>query len=218
MHCVFVKTFDKKEYAEDFLNNGKMLFRHVSYYQGLEDGQIRGDNNEGYVTDHSKVFIKENTKTLRIGDSKFFVDWEGVQRDYPELKSTGGNYSFKLTYIADVQIFCMTYINGQMQNMDDIVETLKGFGQYCVVIVDCGDFLNKISKIKDVAYVRVKYSNTEEKNLGIKRELYKNQSEFRVIKRQGGEKSFETLGKLKGFICSPDDLLLFLLLDVKEIG
>ena len=60
MHCVFVKTFDKRKYAEEFLNSGKMLFRHVFYYQGIEDGQIRGDTNEGYVTDHSKVFIKEN--------------------------------------------------------------------------------------------------------------------------------------------------------------
>lgn len=47
MREFFIKTFKDKKYAEAFLNNGEMLFRHFNYFRNIEDNKQRGDLSEG---------------------------------------------------------------------------------------------------------------------------------------------------------------------------
>ena len=44
-HSLF-RYFDKSDYAESFLD-GKIFFNSLSYFAGFEDGEVRGDPDEG---------------------------------------------------------------------------------------------------------------------------------------------------------------------------
>jgi hypothetical protein len=46
MHHSLYKYYSERKWAEAFLK-GEVLFRSLSYFRDLEDGQVRGDQNEG---------------------------------------------------------------------------------------------------------------------------------------------------------------------------
>lgn len=215
---IIVKTFDREIYAKAFLEKGEMLFRHVSYYQNIEDGQLRGDVNEGVVHETKSIYMKGTTKTIKIGDSRFFVDWEAFRKAHPEIVFADGDYQFSLTYCADLQICCFTYINGAMENIKEIVEEIKKFGNYCVVITNIKHFFEQLNNIPKVSFGTVEYSDTKEKKPSIKNLRYKNQSEFRIILPQRAESSLIKIDKPKGFLCDPESLYDFILYCVKEIS
>ena len=215
---ILVKTFDKEKYAKAFLEKGELLFRNVSYYQKIEDGQVRGDPNEGQMDEEKTINMKGTTKTIRLGDSRFFVDWEAVREAHPEISFMDGDYQFLLSYIADVQICCLTYINGTMKNIKEIIEEIRKFGNYCVVITGCKHFLEQLNKIPKVSFGTVEYSDAQEKKINIKSLRYKNQSEIRIIFSQGGESILIKIDKPKGFLCDPETLYGFILYCVKVIS
>ena len=218
MSEILVKTFDKEEYAKAFLEKGELLFRHVSYYQKIEDGQVRGDVDEGIVDQKKTIYMKGSTKTIRLGDSRYFVNWDAFKKSQPKIVFTDGDYQFSLSYCADVQICCLTYINGMMENIKEIIEEIKKFGNYCVVITDCRQFLEQLNKIPRVSFGTVVYSDKKEQNISIKSLKYKNQSEFRIVMSHGGESSLIKIDKPKGFLCEPDLLYAFVLYYVKKIN
>ena len=215
---ILVKTFDKEEYARAFLEKGEMLFRHVSYYQKIEDGNVRGDINEGNIIENKSVYIKGGTKRLIIGDGRFIVDWEAVKKAHPDITSNDDNYQFSIFYRANVQICCLTYINGAMENIKEIIEEIKKFGNYCVVITNIKHFFEQLNKIPKVEFGLVEYSDTKGNKISIKKARYKNQSEFRIVIPKSGESSLIKIDKPKGFLCDPKMLYGFILYCVKEIS
>ena len=205
MREFFIKTFKDKKYAEAFLNNGEMLFRHFNYFRNIEDNKQRGDLSEGLSVETKKLLITNNVKSIQIGNNKivkkFYIDVERLKKEKPDIFNKPLNFTLK--YFADCEIYCITYLNSSTTNLDYIFDRIKKYGEYSVVITDCKNFLNKIkSNMLDYKFSLVKYSNEENgKDVFVKPIEYQFDSEFRIVKNNNKEKKLVNIGKLKGFVC-----------------
>lgn len=202
---LLIKTFKEQDlkYAINLLNKGDLFFQHINVYKGIEDSNIRGDISEGTQSEQIETIIPPFVKHVTIGNpqgKQYVLDLEKLRKDMPiftDIKSG----SFKITYIVDWLIYCMTYVDTKK----DFTETLKKLhllGKYCVVITDCNDFLLKVEETIKCEMRLVTYSNTQESNPFIKNEQYRWQSEFRLgMHSNGVNNRLVSIGKLKGFIC-----------------
>jgi hypothetical protein len=67
------RYFDDVKWAEQFLA-GELLFRSLSHYHRIEDGEVRGDSNEGSVSlkpTGGLVMHHERLGTLTLPDASF---------------------------------------------------------------------------------------------------------------------------------------------------
>lgn len=202
---ILIKTFDKLEFANDFLKKGAMLFSQASHFKDLDVNDARGDNTEGHVIEPFTINITENIKRIFIGDGKgkqYVLDWEAVKRDYPELNDNIGKVGFKTEYIANVLIYSITCVNSTMENIDDILKECSKFGDYSVVIYDVKDFVDKIKKLPIRQAGLVKYSDEGNKDIFVKPTKYKNEQEFRIMLNNDNneDKKIYNIGKIKAFI------------------
>ena len=206
MREFLIKTFDKEEYAQSFIQNGEMLFRHIRYFNQIEDNQVRGDSEEGLAKENATLHLNQNVKTIHLGNSRFAVDWERFKKEHPEIKFKDENVEFRLTYYADVQLYCMTYVASNTENLEEIFSNAKSFGQYSAVITNWQDFLAKIKNIPTARCGLVEYSDNEERTLFKKRLAYKNQNEFRIFVEGSEDSRLLTVGHLQGFVCNAKSL------------
>ena len=96
MREFLIKTFDKEEYAQSFIQNGEMLFRHIRYFNQIEDNQVRGDSEEGLAKESATLHLNQNVKTIHLGNSRFAVDWGRFKKEHPEIKFKDENVEFRL--------------------------------------------------------------------------------------------------------------------------
>lgn len=189
MKEVFIKTFSNLEYATNFLKKGEMLFRHVDYFRKIEDGNVRGDLQEGDTRSYLNLKIDKRVEIINLhseitGKTVPF-NWKEYQEEHPELKGKT-DIRLQMDYIAQVQIYCMTYIRVGMPNIDQIFLEIQKFGKYSVVIADeeAHNFIDRVRYSGVIAATNtVKYiDNPEMPSPFIKPKIYSNQSEFRMIK------------------------------------
>ena len=189
MQNVFIKTFNKLDYAINFLEKGEMLFRHVDYFRKIEDGNIRGDASEGFTRDYLNLDIAEGIEIINLYSEITGVivpfNWKEYQEQHPELKGKT-KIRMQMDYISQVQIYCMTYINVNMTNLDKILLEIQKFGKYSVVVADENayrfiDYVRNSGSIEATDLVRY-MDNPEKPSPFIKPKKYSNQSEFRMIR------------------------------------
>lgn len=205
MQEYLIKTFDKEEYARQFLNDGEMLFRHVSYFHSIEDGSVRGDADEGRAKEIINTNISSALNTISIGE-KYYVNWEDVKIHYPDLMNYSGPMWFEISYIADIQIYCLTYVSSYMKNVSEIFDYIKQFGDYSVVITDCVEFVDRVRYALDAQCGRVTYDCGEMQDVFMKKMQYKNQSEFRIIIDGHELINLKFVGPIRGFLCKTSEL------------
>ncbi|MBE5746264.1 MAG: hypothetical protein E7359_03150 [Clostridiales bacterium] len=204
----FIKTFDKLEYAENFLNKGQMLFRHFSYFRNIEN--FRKDNNEGTAIETTNLVLSENIKTIQIGKSsngkKFMLDVNKLKEKFPDIFEQP--ISFKLSYFADCNVYCITYIDSETQNKEDVLKRIQGYGTYSVVVTNCKDFIDKVKTyLHDCKFGLVKYDNiSNDRSVFNKTIDYKLDNEFRIVISSGKEQNLIEVGKIQGFICTTKSL------------
>ena len=183
MREFLIKTFDREEYAQRFLLEGEMKFSHVALFQELEDGEIREDKNEGLAIEQKIISLDHTTKRVIIkskdSERNYIVDWDAVKKVYPILNQEGKkDIQFRLTYIVDWLIYCITYINSETSNIEAVLQNCNSFGSFCVVICDCSDFLNKVKQtFPNCEYGFVRYSETAERSPFVKSKKYELQQE-----------------------------------------
>lgn len=209
MQEYLIKTFDKEEYARRFLNDGEMLFRHVSYFHSIEDGLVRGDADEGRAKEIINTNISSTLNTISIGE-KYYVNWEDVKIHYPDLMDYSGQMWFEISYIADIQIYCLTYVSSNMKIVSDILDSIKQFGDYSVVITDCIEFIDRVRYAFDAECGRVTYDCGEMKDVFMKKMQYKNQSEFRIVINGSKSSVKKYIGPISGFLCKTSELSNFI--------
>lgn len=197
-----LKTFTHLEHAADFLN-GKLLFRNIVYFQDIEEDGIRGDSQDGTMVEIINAVISPNVKHFTIdgGKKKYIVDWENAKKalSIPDRPLA----QFRLTYVVDYLVFCMTYISEKTKDRDKVINYAQTFGKFSVVISDVFDFCNKLFKHLPAAKMDfVKYDDNLDLNPFIKRKKYKLQNELRILtERNAEETKIIDLKPLKGFIC-----------------
>ena len=129
---VFIKFFEKIEYAQDFLS-GKLYCNTPKYYQELEnETSIRGqgDKNEGTLKfDH---VIGPISMTNNDTGEKYLVDVDSLSLRDSDLDSSTPIFCFMGLKISDFDIYSIAD--------DDIVLKIKD-GEYLKKIIeDCGKY------------------------------------------------------------------------------
>lgn len=214
-----IKTMNEECYLQALLKKGQMLFRRASEFRRIEDGNIRGDITEGMQQEIVRAYIDPSVSTFYLGGENggkmYGINWAKAKKDHPELANATSPFTFQINYVADVMIYCMTYINSATPNMDEIFFELQKLGKYSAVITNCTEFASKIKlHIPNAVCGLVNYSDVEssaaESNLHTlftKSKQYELQSEFRVVKSSNG-KTQETIeiGALSGFVFPSENL------------
>lgn len=181
----FIKTFDKKEYADAFCEKGELLFRHVNYFRTLEGNDVRCDEAEGL---REESFLVDNPSHMTkitfgspAGGKRYVLDYARFKKDH-NIDDTRGDVEITMQYIVDYLIYSMTYVAEDTENKPTIFREIQKFGRYSVA-VECGEFLSKLRQaIPDVSCGLVKYLSSPQKNNILEKDAkYSGENEFRVV-------------------------------------
>ena len=200
---VFIKVFDKEIWADNFLNNGEMLFSHISVMRDI-DNNARRDNYEGETIENLYVNIDKNMRYLRI-DNTHCIDLERLAKDGNDIREQ--NACLRINYIPDYFIYSFANINEMNENISDAFNELKKFGNYAVVIVNCPEFIRRVkSFIKGSELYAIKYT-TEPSNMYEKRTIYKNENDSRIgIDAENLKKLYGQEKRIKLYVGSLQDI------------
>lgn len=170
---VFYRVFDKKEYAEEFLN-GNIWTQPISQHS-INKNNPRYDKNEGIFED--LVEIKAGMGTYRY--TKLGVDYvflvNEILKDFGEKEASlyiQGQYnsnSLSTTYID---------IDNKTKSTDVITNSLK-FGKYFVVF-DFKSLSIPLLKYRIIVDF-IKYNNKLSKGPFVKNQKYSLEQEIRIL-------------------------------------
>lgn len=139
----FVKIFDDKNYALDFMN-GKMFSNRLSYFRNLEESQSanRGDKNEGLV-------------------SLFQPEQVNVEINGRLLTDLAGPISIKMNWHDNLNVFCIYAAHsGDFESLNtenfnefkkqlEIPEECLKLGKYAVIITSVSKFIERVQLATD---------------------------------------------------------------------
>lgn len=124
---ILYRAFDKRRYAEEFMEEGKLRFCSLSYYRKIEDA-LRVDATEGYghlTTDGEKMIVDLNNRTIH--------SVPGVE----DLRVGGG--------VSGDYIYC--FAAPESEYISDVPEE---FGRYVVKILEPEQLFQDITKAVSV--------------------------------------------------------------------
>lgn len=186
----FVKLFERKDYAEDFLK-GKLFMNTIRSFKEYKDdnGELRGDEYEGIIA----LYQPEKLGELKIG---------GTTIPSSELAAPIVLHGDDL---LSHNVFCIYSLNSRgyssvsAETLSDFKRTLElhescfGLGKYCVVVLNASKFIercqaaivknnfNGMLGLVDYFNEREYHGNMADDNLGFqKRSLFAHQREYRV--------------------------------------
>ena len=218
MREFFIKTMNEEAYLHSLLDEGELFFRHVNEFRQIEDGNVRGDNHEGMQKEIKTISVAPNVSTFYIGGNggkTFGVDWDSVKKAYPQLANATQPITISISYVTDMLLYCMTYINSNTPNINEVLKEIQKFGEYSAVITNCSDFISKAKSCMPSASMGlVKYGVKHDEadtlstcNIFDKKADYELQQEFRLaIPANGQMRGIVKIGKLSGFVCTSKSL------------
>lgn len=68
------KYFSTQAHAKSFMKKGALMFRSLSYFRAIEDGEVRGDKNDGtltYAPEGGLLLTKEDGTTIHLAGWRF---------------------------------------------------------------------------------------------------------------------------------------------------
>lgn len=136
----FVKLFENKNNAEDFVN-GKLCMNTIRSFKEYKDesGELRGDVYEGIVA----FYQPEKLGEIKIGEHSIPAT---------DLAAPIGVHS---NHLLDQNVFCIYSLNSQghdtvsSETLSDFKRTLElhescfGLGKFCVVILNAQKFIER---------------------------------------------------------------------------
>lgn len=169
----FYRVFDKKEYAEEFLN-GNIWTQPISQHS-INKNNPRYDQNEGIFEDLVKIKAEMGTyHYTKLGvDYIFFVN--EILKDFGEKEASlyiQGQYdsnSLSTTYID---------IDNKTRSLDVVENSLK-FGKYFVVF-DFKSLSIPLLKYRIIVDF-IKYNNKLSKGPFVKNQKYSLEQEIRIL-------------------------------------
>ncbi|MCY9845979.1 hypothetical protein [Vibrio caribbeanicus] len=186
----FVKLFENKEYAEDFVN-GKLFMNTIRSFKEYRDksGELRGDDHEGIIAMYQPSQLGE----LKLGDVTILPS---------ELAAPIVIHG---EHLLNQNVFCIYSLNSRgydnvsEETIREFKKTLElhnscfGLGKYCVVVTNASEFIKRCQvAIKSKGFHGslglVDYFDEREfhgemplEKLGYqKRSMFKEQREYRI--------------------------------------
>jgi hypothetical protein len=188
----FVKIFDEKKYAMDFIK-GKLFSNRLSYFRNLEESQgaNRGDKNEGVV-------------------SLFQPDKVNIVINDRVISDLSGPISIKMNWHDNLNVFCIYAAHsGSFDSLTEknfnafkkqleIPEDCLNLGKYAVVVTSVSQFIERVQSAVEKYdyglhgdlveyYDPNSFNGTFDQNEAIfkKRNEYKHQKEYRFAFDRG---------------------------------
>ena len=197
MVVFLAKVFREAKHAEDFLN-GKMHSNSLAYFKRIEDGGVRGDEDEGAIMLQREGLITELTATNRATGEVDTIRISGH-----ELASPLVMHPERLDHI---NVFCMyAGHTGDLKSISEqsvlefkkqlaIPDDCAQLGKYAVVVTNVREFLGRVKagakrKRYGVCGGLVRYydaqvgsppTKSEIGTIFTKRKEYEYQKEFRI--------------------------------------
>lgn len=186
----FVKLFDNKDHAQDFVN-GKLFMNTIRSFKEYKDesGELRGDEYEGIVALYQPKMLGE----IKIGD---------ISIPASELAAPIVMHG---DHLLSHNVFCIYSLNSRghdsvsSETIFDFKRTLDlhkscfGLGKHCVVIHNASEFMSRCSSaiekenfdgslgLVDYFNEHEFHGNMPEDKLGYqKRSFFSHQREYRV--------------------------------------
>ncbi|EPO2498911.1 hypothetical protein ACT8NM_003453, partial [Vibrio cholerae] len=136
----FVKLFEKKEYAEDFVN-GKLFMNTIRAFKEYRDesGELRGDDHEGIIA----MYQPSQLDAITFGD---------VTISPSELAAPIVIHG---EHLLTQNVFCIYSLNSrghdtvseetirEFKKTLELHESCFGLGKYCVVVTNASEFMKR---------------------------------------------------------------------------
>jgi len=136
----FLKIFEKKEYADDFIN-GKLYMNTIKYFKEYIDisGELRGDRYEGI----SAIYQPAKIGSFKVED----IEISGSELSAPILVHDGE--------LLNKNAFCIYSLNSSgyeaisAETLLDFKRTIElhescfGLGNFCVAILNAQEFIDR---------------------------------------------------------------------------
>ncbi len=188
---LFLK-FGSEENILDLYENGTIYMNTVSWFKGVDDNYLRGDEYEGL----SKI-VNYSKGKFRIESINYEGNYEKLQIRQSDKNTKGNIYS----------LFCVSNFFEPNPMNFKIDKRVEEFGSHCLIIKNCPKFLSLMEEgLNDLGYKHshgfVRYYNADKVNGNInlfhKREEFKYQNEFRFLVTKDKEESIKFhIGSLK---------------------
>ncbi|WP_299001827.1 hypothetical protein [uncultured Shewanella sp.] len=186
----FVKLFENKEYAEDFVN-GKLFMNTIRSFKEYKDesGELRGDEYEGIIA----LYQPEKLGEIKVGDHII------------PASDLAAPIVMHGDHLQNHNVFCIYSLNSRghhnvsFETLSEFKRTLSlhescfGLGKFCVVIINATKFIERcksaIEKLNvngnlglvDYFNEHEFHGNMPENKLGYqKRSLFAHQREYRI--------------------------------------
>lgn len=186
----FVKLFEKKEHAEDFVS-GKLFMNTIKSFKEYRDesGELRGDDHEGIIAMY---------QPSQLGD----ITFGEISIPSSELASPIVVHG---DHLLSQNVFCLYSLNsrGHESISADTIKEFKttlelhkscfGLGKYCVVVINVTEFIDRCKIAIETLELQgswglVDYFNEHEfhgsmpeDSLGYqKRSMFREQREYRI--------------------------------------
>ena len=131
----FVKVFDKKEYAEDFIK-GKLFSNRLSFFRKYEEDESanRGDKHEGVVGWHQSDQIRLKINGRVITDLAGPVMTQMNWHDHLNVFCIYAAHSGEFEEISEETI-------DDFKKQISIPEECKNLGEYAVIVTNVTKFI-----------------------------------------------------------------------------
>jgi hypothetical protein len=161
----------RPDYANNFVNNGEILFRPLTYYRKLEG--LKGDSMEGRNV---------------ILDTPLHVEFKGNNGSWSRIQINGGGSKFEVGLSRPECCFisCYSMSNIKKYQYDDVTVEIFDTQKYISDLEVKLGFKNRASECKiDLLYEKVQYyDKVAPQNIEAwkwKRECYADECEFRLV-------------------------------------
>lgn len=147
MIVFLAKVFREEKHAEDFLN-GRMYSNSLAYFKRIEDGGVRGDEDEGAIMLQREGLIIELTATNRATGEVDTIRMSGHELTSPLV--------MRPEWFDHINVFCMyAGHTGDLKSISEqnVLELKKQLatpddcaqlGNYAVVITNVREFLGRV--------------------------------------------------------------------------
>ncbi len=172
------------------MSSGNMRFSSPVLFE-KEDENPMYDVKDSNIKARAKVnlsSINEDIKIVHKGRVSHMIRTDEVKKDiqsrHPDLKL--GEVEFVFYYKPNLKIYCMTAYQYGVSNIDAIINEMSKWNTCGVLVLDPLQFIEQVKKVKGEVYHSVvkyltddEYENAKTYNEFVKRERFRNQSEFR---------------------------------------
>lgn len=177
---VLVKTFDKIQYAENFINLGEILFSPTKQFRNVLNNDVRGDENEGIVC---------------------FPAFDDAINKYIDIKYIAAANIYCMT-LLNTDEYIDSRVYQEVRKFGKYSVVILDFDEFINKINKVKTVYKKNNTENNLTFGKVEYINGDRPHIFRKAEEFKYENEFRIACMPPilNEKNFIYIGKIESAV------------------